>query len=396
MNKDTPIYMVVGALWILIFHESLKAFGFIQMYLAYCGYLILFSALLFEIYFKYVRYVNSYYRKWIVLIFIFFIFSLVNGIIKGHTLQFMSRDVWPYSYFSCLFLAARKDIFYKIDKMIFYQFIYGIIVFIILLFSSELEGFTRNSYDATGIPEGSFNVYIAWGLLYGWMYMFITDGDNQPKTRRFITIVGCIFYVGFGLFMLKRQVIFELIILLFLKSIFKLDKKNVFNRLILLTLLTVLPIMFFDLISVDLIEKFYERLSGEGDILTTILNNPRISEHPTNIYNQALASEVLYGQGLGSSVLKDGVVDTVVESGFFTTFLKGGVVLILIWYFTFFKILKDFIRNQHLERFRTELGILCIIFITNSIFAPFFIDHFTTGYKMLWVGYLISKGRENG
>jgi hypothetical protein len=87
--------------------------------------------------------------------------------------------------------------------------------------------------------------------------------------------------------------------------------------------------------------------------------------------------------------VKDGVLDTVVESGCLTTFLKGGFIYLIIWCLGFFYILKDVLLRR--RRDKLVFQFLSIMFIIISPMAPFFIGHFSTGYKMFWLGQCVSR-----
>lgn len=392
-DSRIPLNLVILGMWILFFHEVLKSFGIIVMYVAYSGFFILFSALLIALKKRYLSLLYGKYQLWIISIWIFASFILLYGILKSHSLQFLSRDIWPYSYFACLLVATRINTWRAIDKMIYQQFFIGLIVFLYILSTMDVSMLTRTVYDSSAVPWGTFNIYWAWGLMYGWMYMFLTFNKKQPAFRKIVTLLGIIFFLVFGIMMLKRQVIVELSMISFLKLIYEKKKTNFIKWTILFFIIitTVFSIIRFSEshVNTEYFKKLILRSKESGSVLATILSNTRLSKQPRDIYNQASDFEILFGQGLGSSVVKDGVRDTVVESGLFTTFLKGGIVYLIIWYLGFFSILKD----TFLKRKKDKLlfGLLSTIFIISSPMGPFFISYFSTGYIMFWLGRCTSR-----
>jgi len=386
-------------MWILFFHEVLKSFSIIKMPIAYCGFFILFSALLVELKNGSLALLYGKYRLWIICIWFFSIFALFYGMAKSHSLQFLSRDIWPYSYFACLLVAARINTWRAIDKMIYQQFFMGLIVFLYIFTTMDILRLTRAAYDSSAVPWGGFNIYGAWGLLYGWMYMFLTFNKRQPVFRKIVTCLGIIFFLVFGIMMLKRQVIVELGMIIVFKLIYeiKIKKTNVFKLMIVFIVIIAVTfsiIKYFEYrANTQYFRKLILRSTESGSVLATILQNTRFIEQPLNIYNQASGFEILFGQGLGSSVVKDGVIDTVVESGFLTIFLKGGIIYLMIWYLGFFSILKDTLLRR--RRDKLLFGLLSAMFIISSPMAPFFIGYFSSGYQMFWLGQCTSRLRRS-
>ena len=396
--KMSPLNLVIVGMWILFFHEILKAFGVIQMYVSYSGYFILLGALLIELKNGYLSFLDGNYRLWILSISIFSIFALFYGVFKEHSLQFIVRDLWPYAYFACLLVAARINTLQTIDRMIYQQFFVGFAVFLFIFATVGPTSISRSLYDSSAVRWGEPNLYSAWGLLYGWMYMFLTYNKKQPTLRKIVAFLGMLCYIAYGIMMLKRQVLFDLGMLSILKLIYvgKVEKVNIARWIFaFITIIAVIiPFVgFFEKSTgIEYFNAYHSRLTEHGSIVLTISENTRLTEHPLNIYNQASDLEVLFGQGLGSSVVKDGILDTVVESGFFTTFLKGGLIYLVVWYIVFFLILKStFLGWRRPEKIL--FGMLSSVFMLSSILGPFFIDHFSTGYKMFWIGVCASLVR---
>jgi hypothetical protein len=112
--------------------------------------------------------------------------------------------------------------------------------------------------------------------------------------------------------------------------------------------------------------------------------NTRLYESRLRIFEQASDFEVLFGQGLGSAVEKDGVVDSVVESGLLTFFMKGGLMYVALWYAGLLGVVWTSLVG--LPRAKAPFGFLSAVFVIGSVIGPVFIDHPSTGLRMLWLG----------
>ncbi|MCK4527542.1 hypothetical protein KAW18_09245 [candidate division WOR-3 bacterium] len=390
------LYLVVLGMWILFFHEVLKSFAINVMPIAYSGFFILFFALFIELKKGALSFLEGKYRLWIISIWYFSLFALVYGITKSHTLQFLSRDIWPYSYFACLLLAARTNRWSIIDKMIYQQFLIGVGVFIYIGLTLNIT-FERNIILLNNMSWDASRIYWAWGLLYGWQYMFLRYNKKDPKSRKIATILGIILYAVFGIIMLKRQIIVEFGMISCFKLIYakKVEKVNIIK---VVTAFVAIAVVAFSIVSfyekredISYFKRLLSRTTEAGSILKTISQNTRLRETPLNIYNQATTFEILYGQGLGSAVVKDGIINTVVESGFYTVFLKGGIIFLIIWYFGFLSILKDTFWGKRRETLL--FGLLSAMFIISSPMGPFFLMYPTGGYQMFWLGRCASRVR---
>ena len=395
-KSDASLYLVVSGMWILFLHEALKSFAINVMPVAYSGYFILFFALLIELMNRALSFLDRKYRYWILSIWIFSVFALIYGIVKSYELQFLSRDIWPYSFFACFLLAARTTRWNTIDKMIYQQFLIGLGVFIYIGLTLDIP-FQRHAIE---LNTGSWNdprIYWAWGLLYGWQYLFLTYNKDMPLHRKMSTFLGITLFIAFGIIMLKRQMIVEIGIIGIFKLIYmvKVENANVIKLTVLLLAIAIVGlsiVRFYEKReNVEYINLIASRFTESGSMVETVLQNTRLLDTPQNIYNQASVFEIAYGQGLGSAVEKDGIVDTVVESGFFTIFMKGGIIYLMIWYFGFLSILKDIVLRM--RRRKLLYGLLSAMFIISSPMAPFFIPYPSSGYQMFWLGQCASRSK---
>jgi len=209
------------------------------------------------------------------------------------------------------------------------------------------------------------------------------------------TFLGITLFIAFGIIMLKRQMIVEIGIIGIFKLIYiaKVENANVIKWTVLLLAIAIVAIsivrFYENRENVDYINLIASRFTESGSMVETTLQNTRLLDTPRNIYNQASVFEIVYGQGLGSAVEKDGIVDTVVESGFFTIFMKGGIIYLMIWYFGFLSILKDIVLRM--RRRKLLYGLLSAMFIISSPMAPFFIPYPSSGYQMFWLGQCASR-----
>jgi len=381
-------------MWLLFFHEVLKSFAINAMPIAYSGFFILFFALLIELKYRALSFIEKKYRLWILSIWIFSFFALIYGIVKSHELQFLSRDIWPYSFFACFLIVARINTWNIIDKMIYQQFFIGLGVFIYIGFTLDIT-FQRNVIELNTASWNNPRIYWAWGLLYGWQYMFLTFNKKLPMHRKISTFLGVTLFIVFGIIMLKRHMIFELAMLIVFKLIYmaKVEHANIIKWAAVLLAIAVVALSIVRLVerreNVEYFGLMASRLTEAGSILDTTFENTRLLDTPRNIYNQATIFEIIFGQGLGSVVEKEGIVDTVVESGFFTTFMKGGIIFLIIWYIGFLSMLKDIL--VRIREGKLLFGLLSAMFIISSPVAPFFISYPSSGYQMFWLGQWTSR-----
>lgn len=396
--SNISLYLVLFGIWILFFHEILMSFCIIEMKLAYSGYFILFIALLIELKNRSLSFLKINYQLWVVSIWLFACFALLHGIAKSNSLQFLSRDIWPYSYFACFLLASRTERWRNIDKMIYQQFIIGLGIFIYIWLTTDIP-FEREAISRNTISWDAPRIYWAWGLLFGWQYMFLSLKKEHTRSRKILTFLGMSLYIIFGIIMLKRQVIVELMLISFFKLLYenKIKKRDIVKWA---TIFVTISIMMFSVIkfyegreNISYIEKIVSRSTEKGSALNTMLSSTRLHETPLNIYNQATFFELLYGQGLGSSVERDAQIVNVVENGILTIFLKGGLIYVIIWYFGFVLIIME---TVFLTRGKKLLfGLLSAMVILGSPLAPFFIMFPSSAYQMFWFGRISSRLRDS-
>ena len=391
------ITLTVLGMWFLFFHEVLKSFCQLYPVIAYSGYILLFSALFIELMNGALLLLEDKYRSWVMAILCVGVLCCLYGLIKGNSLQFLSRDLWPYSYFSCFLIAARNDAWRTVDRMICLQFIVGLIVFLYISATIDLASPTRQLIMKNTSQWGGVRIYWAWGLLYGWQYMFLRFGKDQPLYQKIVTVLGVTSYIIFGVIMLKRQVIFELGMLCFAKFVYmKVVEKTSIARwiitIVVIGIATYSSLTYYQSkYNVDYAKNLSERTLEHGSVFDTALENTRMADQPRDVYRQASVFEVIHGQGLGSVVKNRGPakVTNTLENAAATMFMKGGVISLIVWYFGFFFIIKDTILLK--KRDRLLYGLLSTIFIISLPMVPFFTDYLWTGYKMFWLGRCASR-----
>jgi hypothetical protein len=281
--------------------------------------------------------------------------------------------------------------------MIYQQFLVGLGIFIYIWLTIDIP-MQRRDIELNTLNWEAPRIYWAWGLLYGWQYMFLTFKKKLPFHRKCTTLIGITLYIVFSIIMLKRQMIVELAMVSVFKVLYhvKEGKINIIKWLTVFAAMTVVifSIFHFDGINsnIDYFDKIYLRSKEKGSLLDTLLSNTRLYATPMNIYNQATFLELLYGQGLGSGVLKDGILDTVVESGLLTIFMKGGIAYLIIWYCGFLFITLETFLVMKGEK--VVFGLLSVMFIFSSPMAPFLIDYPSSGYQMFWLGRSASRIKE--
>ncbi len=395
-QSDISLFFVVLGMWMLFIHELLKSLAYINMTLAYAGFLILFIAFVVEIANGSVYYIKAKYRSMIVLIWFFLFFAFLYGLIKQHPLQMLSRDILPLSYFACFLFAARTQKWHVIDKMIYRQFLIGLCVFIYLWFNHN-GPLNRLTISLNLLSWDRPRIGWAWILLYGWQYMFLSYSRDMAVFRKCITIIGVSSFIVFGLIMLKRQVIIEVVIILLIKIFYEI-KENNYNKTKALRI--VWSVLFIGIFSISIVtylqrkegiayfETLLIRSTQAGSMIDTTLTDARFSLIPMTIYNNASLGEVFFGQGLGSSYERPDGSSNTVESGAIAMFLKGGILYLVMWFFFFITILKDTFINRQKDNIFFKC--LSSFFIFGYIGAPFLIYFPASGYHMFWLGRSVS------
>ena len=410
IDPRISLFLVIIGMWLQFIHFIFLSFSISQMYIAYTGYIILFIALIVEVSNKSTMELRSKYRKWFICLILLGSFSLLYGIVKFNSLQFISRDIWPYSYFACFLLAARLRSWDYLDKMVYWQFIVGTSIVIFIWLTVDVS-FNRIALSQLNIAWDGPRLYTSRGLLFGWQYMFLSYSSKHSKLRRMITVIGITLYIIIGLIMLKRQLFVDLGLLIIFKIYYvhKMSSQirlpsgawskssGIYSSFRILLLIVIIGLLISNVVqhyerieNVSYADEIIKRSKESGSLINTILENDRFYNTPLLIYNQAQPHELLIGQGLGVGIMRGtGKRDNSVESGFFTVFMKGGVIGILIWYWGLLMVLKDTFTLKKNDNFLFAL--LASLFILVSPVAPFFIMFPNAGYQMFWLGRVASK-----
>ncbi len=399
------ILMVLG-MSILFLHEVLKSFAIIYMVISYTGSFILFLSLFCALNEGKLNYLERKYVNWLLVLWFFALFMLLYGILLKHDLRFMSRDIWPFAYFSCLLVAGKKENWKVIDKMIYFHFIAAIAV---ILYIWPIYGMdiTRARVMKITMSWEIPRLYWAWGLLFGWPYMLLTY-NYSSLARKIITAVGIGIFFLLALFYEKRLPFITLSLLILLRIIFtkvtletsakKVIRKGLVRKLIMFGIIIIFFFGGFEIFNraqqktgVVYTRELHHRFTSEGSLLDTFLRDDRLYWTPKLIFKQAEGYEILVGQGLGSTVYRasTGGLNTTVESGLWAFMFQGGIVYTLLWYFGLANIIKEFFYRKKPSLVLSQ--VLVTLFVFLSPLSTLFDMYPLTGYLMLWLGYSMSR-----
>ncbi|MCK4527539.1 hypothetical protein KAW18_09230 [candidate division WOR-3 bacterium] len=372
------------------------------MVIAYTGFIFLFLSLCTAIVEGKLNYLERKYANWLLAIWIFALFMLLHGAFLGHDLRYISRDLWAFCFFACILVAAKKDNWIVIDRMIYFQFTFTIIL-VLFIWSHYGLNITREILQQSSNSFERPRLAWAWGLLYSWPYMFLTY-KRSSLLRKMITVLGFTIFIILALMYGKRNPMVFLMLFMGLYIIFfkynAMTKKIANNSLIYKFVSVILAITILGTGSYLIVRaqektgyyyvaELIDRSSARGGFIDTLLHDPRLDSIPKDIIAEAEGYQIIVGQGLGSTILRSSVQIQSVENGLMLLFFKGGILYTIAWYFGLLNILKDLFRRK--KRFVVPFQIMSSVIIIMSPISVFFHMGFLTGYIMLWFGRSMAR-----
>jgi len=394
---DLSLKLFVLGMNILFLHQVLRSLNIMHMVIAYTGYFILFFSLLWALQEGKLGYLRRGYVNWLLSIWFFAAFMLFYGIILQHELRYISHDIWPFTYFAALLVAAKKDTWKTIDRMIYFHFTAAIAAVLYIWFTYYGFAITREKMMLINIAREVPSLYYAWDLLFGWPYMLLTYRGSS-LLRRAITVFGIGMLLLLALVFEKRFPFVQFALLMFLIMLFPIklpegsSTRRVWgSRAGSLGLVMLLSLVAFQVVGsiqkgsgVSYTTRLLDRFTLEGSIIDTVLADDRLSGAPKLVLQQAESHEILLGQGLGSTVWRPQGLSTTIESGLFAFFLKGGIIYTTLWYLGLLGPIRNLLIRRKSEIRVFRLLVTFVVLLTPI--ATIFNAYPSTGYTMLWLG----------
>ena len=402
INADLSLKLLVTGMSVLYLHEVLLSLAVIHMVIAYTGFIFLFLSLCTAIVEGKLNYLERKYANWLLAIWLFAFFMLLHGAFLGHDLRYLSRDLWAFCFFACLLAAAKKDNWIVIDRMVYLQFTFTIVL-VVFIWSSYGLNITREILQQSLNSFERPRLAWAWGLLYSWPYMLLTYKESS-LSRRIITILGFTIFIVIALMFEKRSPVVFLILFIGLYAIFAKDRSMVKiitrNRLIykLISVLLAITVLSTGVYLIARVQEktgynyvtvLLDRSSSRGGFIDTLLHDPRLDSIPKDIIAEAEAYQIVVGQGLGSTILRSSVQIQSVENGLMLLFFKGGILYTIAWCFGLLNILTDLFRRR--KKSVVSFQIMSSVIIIMSPISCFFHMGFLTGHIMLWFGRSMAR-----
>ena len=408
-RADLSLILMALGITLLFLNEILNSLTINYMVIFYTGYFILFLSLLLSLYRNGLTYLKRKYVDWLLAIWLFAAFMLLYGIWLNHDWRYISHDIWPFTYFSCFLVAAKKENWKVIDGMICFHFTIAIAL-VLYIWTIYGMNITREILTEPSLTWQIPSLYRAWGLLFGWPYMFLTY-KTSSLSRKILTIGGMAIFFLLALIILKRNPFIILALFITLALLLRIRGKHTVERLTenkvmfkplyrkLVTAALIAGALWGGFLIYNLAHKatnvsylrdVWARVDYQKDLKNTLLENPRLSTVPL-IVEQAECYEIFFGQGLGSTVPGRRLrLQNTYESGLFSLFLKGGVTYVIIWYLGFLSIGKQLFSRKESSVVLPQL--IVVVFVIMSPISCLFDLYPRTGYLMLWLGR--SMGRE--
>jgi hypothetical protein len=295
-----------------------------------------------------------------------------------------------------ILIGAKRENWAPLDRLIRIFFLINIIY--LLFFVGSFEDMQRRGSIILSFEQIP---YFFWGELYlMWPYLVLTMKDKS-KFDKFITVLGTILFFYFAIIFLKRSPFVNLLLFMFLvfiayRPIWKLSMN--FKTIGLSVLSILLAIGIFSTIDYSSsINKFVDRFTEiDGTVKSSLVNDNRLSYDVMLVKNQLDSYEYLFGKGLGGVVMDHEYnypefMTRTLHNSSAQHFLKGGFLLLVVWWLGFLAITKDFFFKKNKEYSAFYIPVL-VPFILSWVLG-FLNTSIAFLLLMLCVGKIISKDR---
>jgi len=304
------------------------------------------------------RRIKNRYRAWIILLLLYFIFIIINGLlINRNEIRLITLDMLMFAMvFPGILIGAKQVNWIKIDKIFINIFFINVLVLLPYIWSygSLMQEMRRTIITGYGqIP------YFFWGGLTIWPYILLTI-KNRSLFYKIVSILGIVLYFYFALVFLKRSPFGYAILFLLLYLISnKLNIKTVMRNFSLSFVAIIISFLIFRQINVSsTVERLQDRFLEKGSLTNTLLQSDRITNDYGMVLSQFSGLEYMIGRGLGG-VVRDvnnsyaEEMTSTLHNGPALMMLKGGFIWMIIWYSGWFMLIKDFIynKNKHLNKY---------------------------------------------
>ncbi len=405
------LLFVIGINSVFLFYVQValgfQIVRFINLYSV--GYFCLFFSMLCAFFEEKMRYFRSIYQKWLWLLFVYFGFISILSIINldlSKSVWHTSSDVFAIFCFSGIFVAGKIENWKVIEKILVLHFALSTIL---CIFFTLTYGHALLYSEVLVSPIFQF-----WGLQYGWPYFLLTL-NTGGFLRKIVAIVGvCTFFV-LSVFFLKKSPFAQGVFLIGISLVInifvikrKMLKRLKFHRILAstglliffaLVILSGVKVMGLDSITEEYGEGYgvhglYGRFMQYGSIYNTVLADYRITYEGKAVLEDISFFEMVFGRGIGATIPVDDLhssegIQGELHNGMAKLFLKGGILLLIIWYVGWLFMIID------LMKYRQEWLIPCYSIIIMTVLFSLVNNFFYNGLGfilvMLCAGRCMSK-----
>ena len=339
------IVFLLGFLYTLFCFNLLLNDGF--------HYVIQVFRLIIFIYTIYYIFKTRNYRKVIHIYIPLFLFYLTLGYLKGNWINFLILDIFSFCLLLFVFFMERNNYDYITLKIINLFSLLIILAFIIVSYYTITSGFqiSQTTEERLGFSNLSFegatkSIFYPTQICL-LLLPFIKFVD---KKRKIFIILTSLFFFVINFLGLSRANILALLVSIILslyisyKNTIKIRSSKIIFSIILISFLSIIILFQYK----DTIDKTSMLLSSRFDDL----NDEDIRDIEADSYfNSITSSEFIIGQGMGGSnkvvfgrSYERGIM--MLHRGENNLILKGGVLLLILFYGVAFKSLLNLLRSK--------------------------------------------------
>jgi len=342
------------------------------------------------------------YRWWLTLLTLTLVCLVISGavVFENELRQIVLDSLLFPSVFAGILVGCRRENWVSFDRLLMVLLVVSVVVCALGMVDvvSAAEVLTRPDraeFIGTGAHSiwGMPNVYSFWGQLSIWPYFVLTARDRS-RAGRVTAYAATVLFFALAVIYQKRQPLVELGVFLGVTGL-----KVYSGRLRVLGSLLALALLVWSMVGISSAAEpgvFWARLRGRfsGGLMATLRENNRLNYDPVLVLTQFSTTEFVVGRGLGGTVrdVANNYPDELTHSlhnGMALMVLKGGVILLLVWFAGWLGVFADFMR-------RTDLRLLPYYLPLLMVFSMSWVFGFAFGgvnfvFLMMCAGRVMSK-----
>jgi len=305
--------------------------------------------------------VGPAYRTWLTLLaFVLLCLFVTGAVVFENDVRVIVLDTLLFpTVFAGIFVGARWQNWAAIDRIMLAIFVVNIAVCVVGLpdvvaAAARATRVDRLDFIRTGASAiwGSPNVYFFWGGLGVWPY-FVLTAPGRSRAGKWASYFGMALFFLLAVIYQKRMPFVELAGFVVLTGL-----KSYPGRLKLLSVLAPVALVVWALTGAavnetgDLRSRLGSRFDKTGaGLWATLQEEDRLTYDPVLVLTQFNATELIVGRGLGGTVhdvtsLYPEEFTHTLHNGTALMALKGGLVLVVVWFAGWLGVFADFLRSK--------------------------------------------------